>query len=135
MKIDIYSHILPPQYLEAYSQKNPAVLNTTDARNRAVTDLETRLKVMDRYPGVMQVLSISQPALESMVPAEDAVVLSRLANDELGYIIPRRQWDARSPFAYGRDESQYGEVNSCGVSVAATLMESLSRRVAEARQD
>ncbi len=87
MKIDIYSHILPAKYLAAYSQKNPAVLKTTDARNRAVVDLETRLKVMDRYPGVFQVLSISQPAVESMVAPDDAVLLARMANDEMAEIV------------------------------------------------
>jgi uncharacterized protein len=87
MKIDVYAHILPARYLDAYSKKNPAVLNTTDARNRAVVDLDMRLKVMDRYPGVMQVLSISQPALESMVPAAEAVALSRMANDEMAEIV------------------------------------------------
>jgi uncharacterized protein len=87
MKIDVYSHILPPEYLKAYSKKNPAVLETTDARNRAVVDLEMRLKIMDRYPGVFQILSISQPAVESMVPAEDAAVLARLANDEMAEIV------------------------------------------------
>ena len=52
-----------------------------------------------------------------------------LANDEVGYIIPRRQWDAEPPFAYGRDRAQYGEVNSVGPSVAPILMEALGRAV------
>ena len=46
-----------------------------------------------------------------------------LANDELGYIIPRAQWDEKPPFAYGREESQYGEVNSVGDRTAPVLAE------------
>ena len=46
-----------------------------------------------------------------------------LANDELGYIIPRSQWDEKAPFAYGRKEAQYGEMNSVGDRVAPTLAE------------
>jgi hypothetical protein len=46
-----------------------------------------------------------------------------LANDELGYIIPRSQWDEKPPFAYARKEAQYGEVNSVGDRVAPTLGE------------
>ena len=42
-----------------------------------------------------------------------------LANDEIGYVIPRSQWDAKAPFAYGRSEDQYGEVNSTGPQAAA----------------
>jgi hypothetical protein len=45
-----------------------------------------------------------------------------LANDEIGYVIPRSQWDAKAPFAYGRDEDQYGEVNSVGPSAAGRLV-------------
>ncbi len=37
-----------------------------------------------------------------------------LANDEVGYIIPKRQWDEKSPFCYGRKKAQYGEGNSLG---------------------
>ena len=50
-----------------------------------------------------------------------------LANDEIGYVIPRSQWDATRPFAYGRSEAQYGEVNSCGPSTAARLAEAYAR--------
>jgi len=56
-----------------------------------------------------------------------------LANDEIGYIIPRRQWDAEPPFAYGRPAGQYGEINSCSSQVAPIIMGALSRRVDEAR--
>jgi len=44
-----------------------------------------------------------------------------LANDELGYIIPKSQWDTRPPYAYGKEKPQYGEVNSFGPEVAPTL--------------
>jgi hypothetical protein len=44
-----------------------------------------------------------------------------LADDEIGYVIPRSEWDAKAPFAYGRPESQYGEVNSVGPETAARL--------------
>ena len=45
-----------------------------------------------------------------------------LANDEIGYIIPKTQWDAKPPYAYGRDkEPQYGEENSGGPEVAPAI--------------
>ncbi len=46
-----------------------------------------------------------------------------LANDELGYILPKRQWDEKPPFCYGRKKSQYGEVNSLGPETAPFLCE------------
>jgi hypothetical protein len=45
-------------------------------------------------------------------------MLIGLANDELGYILPKRQWDEKAPFCYGRKKSQYGEVNSLGPETA-----------------
>lgn len=32
-----------------------------------------------------------------------------LANDEIGYIVPKSQWDQEAPFTYGRDSAPYGE--------------------------
>ncbi len=64
----------------------------------------------------------------------DKFMLIGLANDELGYIIPKRQWDHTPPFAYGRKKSQYGEENSCGPLMAGVLMgraRASSERIAE----
>jgi hypothetical protein len=44
-----------------------------------------------------------------------------LANDEIGYIIPKSQWDEKPPYAYDRKEPQYGEINSCGYDVAPVI--------------
>ena len=46
-----------------------------------------------------------------------------LANDEIGYIIPKRQWDEKPPYAYGRKKAQYGEANSLGPETAPLLCE------------
>jgi len=65
-------------------------------------------------------------ALFTLLSSEYKLVLG-LANDEIGYVIPRSQWDAKAPFAYGRTEDQYGEVNSVGPSAAARLAEAFAR--------
>lgn len=62
----------------------------------------------------------------------DKWLLFGLANDEIGYIVPKRQWDEVAPFAYGREKPQYGEINSVGPEVAPILIEALERRIAEA---
>ena len=54
-----------------------------------------------------------------------------LANDELGYIIPKSQWDNEPPFAYGRDESQYGERNSTGPETAPLIMKAIEELLAK----
>ena len=65
-------------------------------------------------------------ALHTLLSSEYKLVLG-LANDEIGYVIPRSQWDAKKPFAYGRAEDQYGEINSVGPSASARLAEAFAR--------
>lgn len=57
-------------------------------------------------------------------------IVANLANDEIGYIVPRSQWDTRPPFTYGRKDAPYGEVNSGGPGVAP-LLHRESREVLE----
>lgn len=75
-----------------------------------------------------------EPTLISMVRDAKRWMLLGLANDEIGYIIPRRQWDRVAPFCYDQQESQYGEINSCGAWVAPIIMEALSERFQALRQ-
>jgi hypothetical protein len=72
-----------------------------------------------------------EPSVVDTLTGEKFLLLG-LANDELGYIIPKRQWDSKSPYAYGRQDDQYGEENSCGPQIAPILLEALKRRVSEA---
>ena len=73
-----------------------------------------------------------EPAVMESLPGKN-MILAGLANDELGYIVPKRQWDEKPPFASGRTRSQYGEENSCGPDMARFLLEALKARVAEAK--
>jgi len=57
-------------------------------------------------------------------------MLIGLANDEIGYIIPKRQWDEKPPFCYGRKRAQYGEANSVGPETAPILCEAFRELVA-----
>jgi hypothetical protein len=73
-----------------------------------------------------------EPTIAELMPSPKWLLVG-LANDELGYILPQRQWDKEAPHAYDKDGGQYGEINSCGHDVAPIVMEALKRRVAEAR--
>lgn len=54
-----------------------------------------------------------EPSIYGQLDAPFRMIVG-LANDEIGYIIPKRQWDEKPPFAYGRKTGQYGEINSLG---------------------
>jgi uncharacterized protein len=86
LKIDIYSHIMPKKYLAALSKVSPQVSDSWEVKNRANVDLETRLRLMDRYPDVLQVLTVSLPPLD-VVPPADAIELAKTANDELAELV------------------------------------------------
>ncbi len=75
-----------------------------------------------------------EPAISDIFPKQEPWLILGLANDEIGYLIPKRQWDRRHPYAYGRRQSQYGELNSCGPDAALVVMEALQRRVKDAAE-
>jgi len=88
MKIDIFAHILPEKYFKALQKKDKSnKIPERTAANQANTRLNVRLRVMDRYPDVAQIINVSQPPLEAIVSATDAVELARMANDELAELV------------------------------------------------
>lgn len=48
-------------------------------------------------------------------------MLIGLANDEIGYILPKCQWDEKQPFTFGAVRPWYGEVNSTSPDAAPVL--------------
>jgi len=61
-----------------------------------------------------------EPAVYKQMKGPHRMIIG-LANDEIGYIIPKRQWDEKAPFCYGRKKPQYGEQNSVGPETAPLL--------------
>lgn len=53
-------------------------------------------------------------------------MLIGLGNDEIGYILPKRQWDEKAPFCYGRKKAQYGEENSVGPEAGPILCQAFA---------
>jgi len=60
------------------------------------------------------------PPWRELLPGRVKFVLG-LANDEVGYIIPRTQWDRQPPHVRGKAKPEYGEVNSLGPETAPLL--------------
>ena len=89
MKIDFFSHILPEKYLSALKKKVKPGSEFREMHNRANCDLDIRFRLMDRYPDVSQVLTVSLPSLDMAVSDEDAVELAKIANDELAELVAR----------------------------------------------
>ena len=44
-----------------------------------------------------------------------------LGNDEIGYIVPKSQWDVKPPYTYGRNSRPYGEIYTNNPEIAPTI--------------
>lgn len=70
------------------------------------------------------------PPIREMMPGKYKFIVG-LANDEIGYIIPKSQWDEKAPYTYGRDNSPYGEENSLGPNTAKVIHSNLKEMLKE----
>ena len=52
-------------------------------------------------------------------------MLIGLADDEIGYIIPKAEWDEKAPYLNNAAKRWYGEVNSVGPEAASRIAAAL----------
>lgn len=74
------------------------------------------------YPGE----PLEVPPLRELMPGRIKFIFG-LANDEIGYLIPKSEWDRKPPYLYGAKEKHYGEINSVGPDAAAQIHGALRR--------
>jgi aminocarboxymuconate-semialdehyde decarboxylase len=89
LKIDIFTHIMPIQYKEKLFKMAPPGLDIISNVGSTPTlfDLDQRFRVMDKFEGLMQVLTISAPPVEQIADSKQAEGLARLANDGLAELV------------------------------------------------
>ena len=91
MKIDVFPHIFPKPFFDRMCEVVPAS-RYMQKRTRAIpvlTDLDLRFRIMDRYEGYVQVLTLCSPPIETLGGPELAADLARLANDGMAEIVER----------------------------------------------
>ncbi|MFB3916286.1 MAG: hypothetical protein ACE14M_06130 [Terriglobales bacterium] len=79
---------------------------------------------MVRYPGADYPDAPFEPVLRSHLKSRYQFVLG-LANDEIGYLIPKAEWDDQPPWLQNRPERWYGEINSVGPDAAGAVLRAL----------
>jgi len=91
MKIDVFPHCLPRRYFERAIQASPAgaTLQKRMTGIPVLVDVELRLRIMDRYEGYVQVLTLANPPIEVIADARTSPELIRLANDEMAEMVAR----------------------------------------------
>lgn len=130
----------PAKPIEAKDLKKPGAIRT-ELGYLKLGELEIAVIPGEIYPEL--VLGKVQDPVDAGADFPDAAVepsiygqmggkykmLIGLGNDEIGYIIPKRQWDAKAPFCYGRKKDQYGEENSVGPEAAPIICKAFAELV------
>jgi uncharacterized protein len=90
-KIDVFNHIYPTAYFDRVMQVAPDYKDVGKRMRNVpmLIDLDTRFRVMDRFEGYQQILSIATPPIEAYASPADAVDLARIANDGMAALVAR----------------------------------------------
>jgi len=93
-KLDIFPHIFPQAFFErmqTIAGANPALAASLKRWMHipVLWDLDRRMRMMRRWPGYQQVLTLSMPAIEYLGNADETPELARLANDGMHEIVQK----------------------------------------------
>lgn len=91
MKVDIFCHIVPKKYLEAVRKVAPSGIpqQILIEKTPTLTDLNVRFEIMDKYPDLVQILTLASPPVEAIAGPKESVELARLANDEMAELVEK----------------------------------------------
>ena len=138
-KIDAFCHILPPKYLEAMNKKSKGPKEVYHLGRYGLdpqpgmTDIDERLRAMDKHEGYVQILNISLPPPEDITSGQDTIDLARLANDclaELVYKYPDRFVAATACLPLNDIDAAIDELDRCikqlkfcGIQITSTIQD------------
>jgi aminocarboxymuconate-semialdehyde decarboxylase len=94
MKIDIFNHVAPEPFLQIVERERPEQAVPL-RRLRMLWDIEGRVKLLDQWPDLQQVLTLTVPSLEYLAPLDKQVELACTANDGMAAIC--REWPDKFP--------------------------------------
>ena len=96
MKIDIYNHVMPVRYLEMMKShlKDAGIIKRMSSL-RMLWDIEARAGMLDQWPDVRQVLTLSLPSPELVGGPELSPELARIANDDMAAMCAK--WPRKFP--------------------------------------
>ncbi|HVB07281.1 MAG TPA: amidohydrolase family protein [Acidimicrobiales bacterium] len=90
-KIDAFAHILTAPVVDKLAEVIPAFLTTPNITHRpAISDVDVRLTMMDRYPGYQQILTLTGPPLVDWLDEPGAAEMARRSNEALAELVAAR---------------------------------------------
>jgi hypothetical protein len=84
-----------------------------------------------RYPGADFPKARFEPVLRPRFHARYQFIFG-LGNDEIGYLIPKAEWDGQPPWLRDASKPWYGEINSVGPDAAGAVLRALARLLGSA---
>ena len=72
------------------------------------------------------------PHLRSQLPGKLNLMVN-LANDAIGYIIPKSEWDNEAPWIYDEKDETYGEVVSLGPNTGPIIYQNIFKLIEESK--
>ncbi len=94
MKIDVFPHIIPPKFKEVLVKRGPGTFRQSVWNKYldvlpTLWDLDRRFRIMDRFEGLAQVLTLASPAIETLFEPKDSVEFARMANEEMAELVAK----------------------------------------------
>ncbi len=88
--LDVFNHFMPKAIFDRLSDLVPGhIALSAFPELPTLWDVDARLRMMDEFDGLQQVLSLANPPIEALGPPEKTPELARIANDGLAEICRR----------------------------------------------
>ena len=90
MKIDVFNHVFPPEFFEKVEGLMPDAAVKRWKSIRTIYDMDARERMLEEFDDYQQIISMSQPPIDSIAGPDDSPGLTRVANDGMARICRER---------------------------------------------
>ena len=91
MKIDINAHLIPEKFIDAFSKRvgnlNIIVIRPDEQLDMNMCNIDMRIEIIDKFAGLVQVLTPTGHTLERYASPDDAAYLAKVYNDEMAELV------------------------------------------------
>ncbi|CAN0446937.1 unnamed protein product [Discosporangium mesarthrocarpum] len=86
MKIDVFNHVFPTEFFEQIEGLMPDAAVKRWKSIETIHNMDARLRMLDEFDDYQQIISMSQPPIDSVAGPNDSPGLTRVANDGMARI-------------------------------------------------
>ena len=132
MKIDVFNHFYPKRFYDQYVNLG-ASFKDMGKRVQAIghiADIDQRLRAMDEWPDLRQVLTLPQPPVETLAGPDKTPEMAKIANDGFAELVPllmERGARPAEPDALGRTAADLAAAAGHTCIVEALLVRGKTR--------